>query len=76
MRKNIVGTSKSMDAKVFQWREGLSIRVLLLLDFFQYAINDDVSDMLMIIDDSIIKLECFILGLTSTEVKHILLNFH
>ena len=76
MRKNIVGTSKSMDAKVFQWREGLSIRVLLLLDFFQYAINDDVSDMLMIIDDSIIKLECFILGLTSTEVKHILLNLY
>jgi hypothetical protein len=65
-----------MDATVFQWREGLSIRVFLLAELFQYAINDDVSDMLMIIDDSIIKLECFILGLTSTEVKHILLNFH
>jgi hypothetical protein len=67
----IYGTSKSMDETVFQWREGLSIRVFLLAELFH-----DVSDMLMIIDDSIIKLECFILGLTSTEVKHILLNFH
>jgi hypothetical protein len=41
MRKNIVGTSKSMDATVFQWREGLSIRVFLLVEFFQYAINGE-----------------------------------
>jgi hypothetical protein len=31
----IYGTSKSMDETVFQWREGLSIRVFFLAELFQ-----------------------------------------
>jgi hypothetical protein len=37
-----------MDAKVFQWREGPSIRVLLLLEFFQYAINGNEKEHVLI----------------------------